>query len=73
MTTVGPLRVLVMTTVGLCQPAFVPTCSKGFVVEDVKSGKGKAMGALVGQVMKRSQGKFPPALVNEVLNKKLGL
>ncbi len=43
------------------------------VVEDVKSGKGKAMGALVGQVMKRSQGKFPPALVNEVLNKKLGL
>jgi aspartyl-tRNA(Asn)/glutamyl-tRNA(Gln) amidotransferase subunit B len=43
------------------------------VVEDLKSGKGKALGALVGQVMKRSQGKFPPALVNDVLNKKLGL
>jgi aspartyl-tRNA(Asn)/glutamyl-tRNA(Gln) amidotransferase subunit B len=42
------------------------------VVEDVKSGKGKAMGALVGQVMKRSQGKFPPALVNELLQRKLG-
>jgi aspartyl-tRNA(Asn)/glutamyl-tRNA(Gln) amidotransferase subunit B len=43
------------------------------IVEDIKSGKGKALGALVGQVMKRSQGKFPPAIVNETLNKKLGL
>ena len=43
------------------------------IVEDVKGGKGKALGALVGQVMKRSQGKFPPAIVNEVLHKKLGL
>ncbi|MBX9654442.1 Asp-tRNA(Asn)/Glu-tRNA(Gln) amidotransferase subunit GatB [bacterium] len=43
------------------------------IVEDIKSGKGKALGALVGQVMKRSQGKFPPAIVNETLNKRLGL
>jgi aspartyl-tRNA(Asn)/glutamyl-tRNA(Gln) amidotransferase subunit B len=43
------------------------------VVDDFRSGKGKALGALVGQVMKRSQGKFPPALVNEILNKKLGV
>lgn len=43
------------------------------VADDVRSGKGKAMGALVGQVMKRSGGKFPPALVNEVLSKKLGV
>lgn len=39
--------------------------------DDVRAGKMKAMGALVGQVMKRSQGKFPPALVNEILAKKL--
>lgn len=43
------------------------------VVDDVKGGKGKAIGALVGQIMKRSQGKFPPALVNELLAQKLGI
>ena len=42
------------------------------VVADVRGGKKKALGALVGQVMKRSKGKFPPALVNETLAKKLG-
>lgn len=41
------------------------------VVADVRGGKQQAMGALVGQVMKRSQGKFPPALVNEVLGRKV--
>lgn len=39
--------------------------------DDVRAGKMKAMGALVGQIMKRSKGKFPPALVNEILTKKL--
>jgi aspartyl-tRNA(Asn)/glutamyl-tRNA(Gln) amidotransferase subunit B len=41
------------------------------LVEDYKSGKEKAFNALVGQVMKRSQGKANPAQVNEVLRRKL--
>lgn len=40
-------------------------------VEDYKNGKQKAFGFLVGQVMKVSKGKAPPALVNELLKKKL--
>jgi aspartyl-tRNA(Asn)/glutamyl-tRNA(Gln) amidotransferase subunit B len=38
---------------------------------DFRAGKEKAFGSLVGQVMKRSKGKFPPALVNEALLRKL--
>lgn len=40
-------------------------------VEDFKSGKGKAIGFLVGQVMKESKGRANPALVNELLQKYL--
>lgn len=40
-------------------------------VADFKSGKQKAFGFLVGQVMKISKGKAPPSLVNEILKKKL--
>jgi len=40
-------------------------------VEDFKNGKQKAMGFLVGQVMKESRGKANPQIVNEILNKKL--
>jgi aspartyl-tRNA(Asn)/glutamyl-tRNA(Gln) amidotransferase subunit B len=40
-------------------------------VADYKSGKQKAFNALVGQVMKASQGKANPAQVNELLRKKL--
>lgn len=40
-------------------------------IEEYKGGKAKALGAVVGQIMKRSQGKFPPALVNEILQQKL--
>jgi len=36
-------------------------------VEDYKSGKQKAIGFLVGQVMKESKGKANPALVNKLL------
>jgi aspartyl-tRNA(Asn)/glutamyl-tRNA(Gln) amidotransferase subunit B len=36
-------------------------------VADFRTGKGKAMGFLVGQVMKASKGKGNPKLVNEVL------
>jgi aspartyl-tRNA(Asn)/glutamyl-tRNA(Gln) amidotransferase subunit B len=41
-------------------------------VAKVKSGQTKAIQALVGQVMKKSRGKANPAVVNEILAKKLG-
>jgi len=41
------------------------------VVEDYKSGKGKAMGFFVGQIMKATKGQANPALVNELLKKTL--
>jgi aspartyl-tRNA(Asn)/glutamyl-tRNA(Gln) amidotransferase subunit B len=41
------------------------------LVEDYRAGKEKAFNALVGQVMKRSQGKANPAQVNEILRRKL--
>lgn len=41
------------------------------VVEDYKSGKGKAMGFFVGQIMKATKGQANPALVNELLKKVL--
>jgi aspartyl-tRNA(Asn)/glutamyl-tRNA(Gln) amidotransferase subunit B len=40
-------------------------------VADYRAGKEKAFNSLVGQVMKRSQGKANPAQVNEVLRRKL--
>jgi len=36
-------------------------------VEDIKNGKDKAIGFLVGQVMKRSKGKANPQTVNELI------
>ena len=36
-------------------------------VEDFKSGKGKAIGFLVGQVMKQTKGQANPQLVNKIL------
>jgi aspartyl-tRNA(Asn)/glutamyl-tRNA(Gln) amidotransferase subunit B len=41
-------------------------------VAEYRSGKDKLFGFFVGQVMKAMQGKGNPALVNEVLKKKLG-
>jgi len=41
------------------------------IAADVKGGNAKAIGALVGQVMKLSKGKANPAMVNEILKKKL--
>jgi len=41
-------------------------------VEEFKVGKEKAFNALVGQVMKATQGRANPAQVNELLKKKLG-
>jgi aspartyl-tRNA(Asn)/glutamyl-tRNA(Gln) amidotransferase subunit B len=41
------------------------------VVEEYRSGKEAVLGFLVGQVMKLSKGKANPALVNQLLVKKL--
>jgi aspartyl-tRNA(Asn)/glutamyl-tRNA(Gln) amidotransferase subunit B len=40
-------------------------------VADLKSGKGKAVGALVGAVMKFSKGKANPALVNKMIEQEV--
>jgi aspartyl-tRNA(Asn)/glutamyl-tRNA(Gln) amidotransferase subunit B len=40
-------------------------------VEDFKAGKVKAIGFLVGQVMKATKGKANPDLVNRLLKEKL--
>lgn len=42
------------------------------MVEKVRAGNAKTIQALVGQVMKKSRGKANPALVNELLNSKIG-
>jgi len=41
--------------------------------EDVKNGEMKAIGFLVGQVMKTSQGKANPAIVQQLIKKHLGV
>jgi aspartyl-tRNA(Asn)/glutamyl-tRNA(Gln) amidotransferase subunit B len=41
-------------------------------VEKYRSGKKQVFGFLVGQVMKAMKGKGNPALINELLKKKLG-
>jgi aspartyl-tRNA(Asn)/glutamyl-tRNA(Gln) amidotransferase subunit B len=40
-------------------------------VEQFRAGNDKALNALVGQIMKGSQGKANPQQVNELLRKKL--
>lgn len=40
-------------------------------VEDVRAGKDKAIGFLVGQVMQKTQGQANPQMVNEMLREKL--
>jgi aspartyl-tRNA(Asn)/glutamyl-tRNA(Gln) amidotransferase subunit B len=40
-------------------------------VADFKAGKDRAVGFLVGQIMKKSRGKANPAMVNEMIVKKL--
>lgn len=46
-----------------------PECTKA--AEDVRNGEMKAIGFLVGQVMKKSKGKANPATVNELIKAKL--
>jgi len=45
-------------------------CNKK-IVEEIKGGKEKGIGFLVGQVMKETKGKANPQLVNELLRKKI--
>lgn len=40
-------------------------------IEDIKAGKEKAIGYLVGQVMKKSQGKANPALAQKLIRERL--
>ena len=40
-------------------------------VEDFKNGKDRAIGFLVGQIMKQTRGKANPKVVNQLLNKEL--
>ncbi|MFC4077626.1 Asp-tRNA(Asn)/Glu-tRNA(Gln) amidotransferase subunit GatB [Salinithrix halophila] len=42
-------------------------------VTDLKNGKDRALGFLVGQVMKATKGKANPKLVNELIRKEIGL
>lgn len=46
-----------------------PECAKA--ADDVRNGEMKAIGFLVGQVMKKSKGKANPATVNELIKAKL--
>lgn len=46
-----------------------PASSKA--IEDIRNGNEKAIGYLVGQVMKRSKGQANPAMATEILKKKL--
>ena len=41
-------------------------------VEDYRAGKKKAIGFLVGQTMRATQGKADPGMVNKILNEILG-
>jgi aspartyl-tRNA(Asn)/glutamyl-tRNA(Gln) amidotransferase subunit B len=41
------------------------------VVDDFRAGKKAALGFLVGQVMKSTQGKANPAVVNRLLEEKI--
>jgi aspartyl-tRNA(Asn)/glutamyl-tRNA(Gln) amidotransferase subunit B len=43
------------------------------IVADIKAGKESALGALVGQVMKKSGGRANPPAVNRLLRQKLSM
>ena len=40
-------------------------------IEDIRNGNDKAIGFLVGQIMKRSQGKANPALAQKLIRERL--
>ncbi|MCB9833113.1 MAG: Asp-tRNA(Asn)/Glu-tRNA(Gln) amidotransferase subunit GatB [Planctomycetes bacterium] len=41
-------------------------------VEDIRAGKGKAAGAIVGFVMRETKGRANPAVINEIMERLLG-
>ena len=40
-------------------------------IADIKTGKDKAIGYLVGQIMKKSQGKANPAMAQKLIKEKI--
>ena len=46
-----------------------PTCAKA--VDDLRNGEEKVIGFLVGQIMKRSQGKANPGLAQKLIKERL--
>jgi aspartyl-tRNA(Asn)/glutamyl-tRNA(Gln) amidotransferase subunit B len=42
-------------------------------VTDLKNGKDRALGFLVGQVMKATKGKANPQMVNQLIREQIGL
>jgi aspartyl-tRNA(Asn)/glutamyl-tRNA(Gln) amidotransferase subunit B len=42
-------------------------------IEDIKNGKDKAIGYLVGQVMKQSKGKANPSVVQKIIRNKISM
>lgn len=76
----GKAPKVIMEEKGLVQISD-PETLRGFVnealdnnpqsIEDFKNGKGKAMGFLVGQIMKISKGQANPQLVNQYLKEEL--
>jgi aspartyl-tRNA(Asn)/glutamyl-tRNA(Gln) amidotransferase subunit B len=41
------------------------------VIDDIKAGKDRAMGFLVGQVMKKTKGKVNPALASKLMKQEI--
>lgn len=41
-------------------------------IEDIKNGKDRAFGFLVGQAMKKTKGKGNPQEINKLLKEKIG-
>ena len=41
-------------------------------IEDIKAGKDRAFGFLVGQAMKKTKGKGNPQAINKLLKEKIG-
>lgn len=61
-----------VTDTGSIEPIIDEVMAKNpQIVEDLRGGKMKAIGALVGQVMKASRGKANPQMVNEIIMKKI--
>ena len=46
-------------------------CRKSSIVADFKAGKDRAIGFLVGQIMKKSKGKANPGMVQAMLKEKM--